>query len=523
VNHPEHHPMHQPDGEPQPLPVIVFLSGSRRGTTLRLGGERACIGTDPSCEVRVPMDTEPLPLPHHATLTRRGGSYEVTTSSGAEVWVNGERVEHLVLASGDVMEIGRDGAVLRFRIYEPGSAAYKSLREVFSDCYECARAENTVARKAATLMRAVPRELATNTSGRFRILMVLALLSLATATGVLARRSMQLEEQLVGEIERVSGLSDLVARADDQSLGQAELEDLVAQLGSTRARVDSLEALSTANTRVVAGAASATLFIQGSYRFVQPVSGQPLRMVIGPDGRPVTNALGHPALTLEGDGPPLEVFLTGTGFVASPDGLVLTNRHVAVPWEFDEASKGMIESGFVAEWTRLVGYLPGIDGPLEIEVVAASDDADLAVVRSRGMSGRVPWVELGTDEPAQGDAVIVMGYPLGLRALMARSDEAFIRELQADHVGGFFEQAERLAAAGFMHPLATRGIVGQVTRSSVVYDAETTSGGSGGPVVTLSGGKVVAINMAILPEFGGSNLGVPAARARALLEQAEGR
>ena len=72
-----------------------------------------------------------------------------------------------------------------------------------------------------------------------------------------------------------------------------------------------------------------------------------------------------------------------------------------------------------------------------------------------------------------------------------------------------------------MAPLASRGIVGQVTSASVVYDAETTSGGSGGPVLTLEG-RVVAINTAILPEFGGSNLGVPAADALILLDRAQG-
>lgn len=70
-----------------------------------------------------------------------------------------------------------------------------------------------------------------------------------------------------------------------------------------------------------------------------------------------------------------------------------------------------------------------------------------------------------------------------------------------------------------MAPLATRGIVGQRTERILVYDAETTSGGSGGPVLDLSG-RVVAINTAILPEFGGSNLGVPAERVRTLLEGA---
>ena len=76
--------------------------------------------------------------------------------------------------------------------------------------------------------------------------------------------------------------------------------------------------------------------------------------------------------------------------------------------------------------------------------------------------------------------------------------------------------AQILAEGGHIAPLATRGIVGQITAASVVYDADTTHGGSGGPVISLDG-AVVAINAAILTDFAGSNLGVPAAEALRLL------
>ncbi|NIT68822.1 MAG: hypothetical protein GWN51_17705, partial [Gemmatimonadetes bacterium] len=69
---------------------------------------------------------------------------------------------------------------------------------------------------------------------------------------------------------------------------------------------------------------------------------------------------------------------------------------------------------------------------------------------------------------------------------------------------------EHLARGGYVAPLATVGIIGQTTEVAIVYDAETTHGGSGGPVLDLDG-EVIAVNAAILPEFGGSNLGVPAA------------
>ncbi len=52
-----------------------------------------------------------------------------------------------------------------------------------------------------------------------------------------------------------------------------------------------------------------------------------------------------------------------------------------------------------------------------------------------------------------------------------------------------------------------------------MYDAETTHGGSGGPVLDING-SVIAVNAAILPEYGGSNLGVPVAKVRTLLEDA---
>ena len=83
----------------------------------------------------------------------------------------------------------------------------------------------------------------------------------------------------------------------------------------------------------------------------------------------------------------------------------------------------------------------------------------------------------------------------------------------------FWSVTRQLSEAGHIKPLATRGIVGQVTSARVVYDAETTSGGSGGPVLGLNG-EVNAVNSAILREFGGSNLGVPASEVHRLLEQA---
>ena len=59
----------------------------------------------------------------------------------------------------------------------------------------------------------------------------------------------------------------------------------------------------------------------------------------------------------------------------------------------------------------------------------------------------------------------------------------------------------------------------QVTGEFLVYDAATTQGGSGGPVLN-TGGEVVAVNAAILPGYAGSNLGIPVAHLIKLMEEA---
>ncbi len=75
----------EPRAGDSPIPAVVFLSGSRRGETLRLTGDTLRVGTDPDSEIQIPTDTEPIPLPHHATLQRRGHSYEISTAPGARV------------------------------------------------------------------------------------------------------------------------------------------------------------------------------------------------------------------------------------------------------------------------------------------------------------------------------------------------------------------------------------------------------------------------------------------------------
>ncbi len=244
-----------------------------------------------------------------------------------------------------------------------------------------------------------------------------------------------------------------------------------------------------------------------------------LRHVVNDDGRPLISPIGQPLLSLEGDGPVAERQYTGTGFAVGDGGALVTNRHVAMPWENYANVEALADQGLEPVMIKFIVYLPGEEAAGTVELVRASEDADLAILRRKDVSEPMPGLRLADAPPAPGDEVIVMGYPTGLRSMLAQSGEDFVEELQKTEDTGFWSVAALLAEKGLIAPLSSRGIVSQATPATIVYDAETTHGGSGGPVLDING-LVIAVNVAILPEFGGSNLGVPVAKVRALLEDA---
>ena len=106
-----------------PVAVIVHLTGPTRGQTQRLRGEELQIGTAQSADIR--LVASGADLARAAVLRRHGNPYRLKAMPDVAVWLNSEQVDEMVLASGDVLEIGDRGEAFRFRIYPPDSAAYK--------------------------------------------------------------------------------------------------------------------------------------------------------------------------------------------------------------------------------------------------------------------------------------------------------------------------------------------------------------------------------------------------------------
>lgn len=499
-----------PPNEASPIPVMDHLYGPHRGDRQRLTGETLHLGTAPEADLHFPADRSPGVGAHHATLERTGAGYLLLVDPGHEVFVNGEAVTSRHLTPGDTVRLGAEGPVLRYRLLRR-DARYKSLSEALGDCGQRAAHESpTKAGQAWHFVRAMPDELMRQTSPLTRVGVLAVLLMLMASTVVLAIRTDHLERRLEDQTLARIGLAE---QADRQALTLQALEDVRTRL---EARVEALEARSEAAERVVASASPAVAFLQGSYGFLNPGTGDTLRLLVGPGGQPMTDRDGNALLTTAPGGPVLERLFTGTGFVVSRDGLLITNRHVARPWDYDEGAQALLRQGLRPFMYRQVGYLPGHREGFPVTLVAAAAGADVALLSGPAIAGKVTPLPL-SDAPARpGQEVFVLGYPTGMRALLARTSEAFVDSLLHSPSAGFWDLARRLARHDLIAPLATRGIVGQVSPSRVVYDAETTHGGSGGPVLGLDG-TVVAVNAAILADFGGSNLGVPVAAARRLL------
>ena len=235
------------------------------------------------------------------------------------------------------------------------------------------------------------------------------------------------------------------------------------------------------------------------------------RWTIGSEGEggfePVTNRAGQK----------LEVEYTGTGFYVRADGIVMTNRHVAEPWWENPEIAPLLNRGLKPRFLHLTITFPERDPlPVNTDTVVISDDGvDLAAFRIP--PDDLPVLPLSLPDPDlyRGGRVIVLGYPTGVGALMARIERAEARAV-LERSNSPTDIIAELAKRHLVTPIVTQGSLNDVRETRIIHDAATTSGGSGGPVFAPDG-AVLGVNFAVTRDFGGSNFGVPVEFVRRLL------
>jgi S1-C subfamily serine protease len=301
--------------------------------------------------------------------------------------------------------------------------------------------------------------------------------------------------------------------------GDTDSESLKKQLQEAQNRLNRLENEGRVAETIVQRYGPSVCLLHVVVEFRDKDSGQLILISSDAAGKPLVDDKGMVSLETDGSGPPLQVDAFGTGFLVAHDGRLLTNHHVAEPWWGDEELKQLLDRGATAFAASYTAYFPGTSQGIAAKLDRISPDADLATLRLQ-TSAPPHTVLLEIDDRSEasvsGDPVVLIGYPTGIEGILARAGSDVTKKV-AENAHEVTQVVSQLAAQHLIRPTTTQGHIGDVLKDKIVYDAATTSGGSGGPLFNRDG-KVIGVNFAILNGFGGSNLAVPVRYADKLVK-----
>ncbi len=217
--------------------------------------------------------------------------------------------------------------------------------------------------------------------------------------------------------------------------------------------------------------------------------------------------------------PVVRARVSGTGFLVG-NGLIATNRHVAEPWYGDSEAQKLIDQGATAMLENLVVFFPGSPTPVNLLPASVSKTSDLAVLHVEDLEAirGLPVLPLANSPGSPGQLVTVIGYPMGIAGMVAKSPTLIYERMASRH--NDISAASELAALSLIRPSTTCGHLGDIVGEKLIYDAPTAHGGSGGPVFN-NNGEVIGVNSAYMDGFSGGTIGVSVDSLRPLLQEAQ--
>jgi DNA-binding response OmpR family regulator/S1-C subfamily serine protease len=314
---------------------------------------------------------------------------------------------------------------------------------------------------------------------------------------------------LAGKDELQKQAADLQAQMANADSGQSAA--LQRELDETNARLKRVEQGGDSSGNFIGADVQSVCLLHISVAFRDQQSGQNLRYAgLNQQGEPLQGSDGNPLLSLDGRGPEVRLDVFGTGFPAGADGRIVTNRHVAQPWWNNDDVAELTNQGFQPVISSIRAYFPGDPRAYSAEIQDISQDADLATMRitTQGLARPALSIDSAKAAAVTGQPVVLMGYATGLAAILARTDEGTAQNILTQSGGDVAQVLDELARRNLIRPLITQGHIGDVLPDKIVFDAQTTSGGSGGPLFNQQG-KVIGVTYAVLKGFGGSNFGIP--------------
>jgi len=348
-------------------------------------------------------------------------------------------------------------------------------------------------------------------------------------------RGLQTQEQLLGEAQKARQelkQTDVVQQREQlqqqsdalrrklSSAQNSDVSDLRKQLNETTSRLQRIEGQSVAAEGVIRSYAPSVCLLHISVAFLDKTSRRRLRYgSINPDGTPLKDSEGNVVYTLEGRAPEVRGDFFGTGFIVD-EGKILTNHHVAQPWWKNDELSGALQQGLEPVIAEMAAYFPGSTSKIPLDVAQISEESDLALMRGDLSELKRPILKVDSRKEAavSGQSLLSLGYATGLSAILARADEDTVKNILKVSNGDPTLVIDEVAKRNLIRPLVTQGHIGDVLVDRIVYDAQTTSGGSGGPLINHDG-QVIGVTFAVVRDFGGSNFGVPIRFAQPMLNR----
>jgi S1-C subfamily serine protease len=533
--------------------MLTHLTGSRRGRTQYFDTDSISFGVGRQCGIVFDGAKDTVVCPVHAELTVQNGAPVIRDQSRQRaLFVNGRERAEAPLQDGDLIQLGQEGPLLRFRLCPEDAPETKPLKNIVADCRDIVvRTPHPRYLSPLYLARHLLADIIRYASPAVRVtvaLLLVAPLLLIVVLGSVAYRqhrlALQSQERMAElvrqlETERLTqgGMEERIAqeRRHVEELSRRH-EELVAELKASLKKLEAArgpqaelrgirEQLSKVESeqRFAEGLAGrfggGVGLLQGGYGFVEKGTGRLLRYQ-GLDqlGHPFVDQDGDPLVTVEGEGPPVVIYYAGSGFLLDRAGTILTNRHLVRMWEYYEPARRVIEAGFEPRLTMLRMFFPGASDPFFLEVLGISESADVAVLRiDRAPAGAVPLRLARADEsPKVGEPVVVLSYPGTFDSLMGRLTKPVSDEILRQAAGNPATLAEALAQRRLVRPLVTQGHVADVSPDTLTFEAGSAGGSSGGPVIDRTG-WVIAINHATLTKVGGLSVGLRTGPAHDLL------
>jgi DNA-binding response OmpR family regulator len=314
--------------------------------------------------------------------------------------------------------------------------------------------------------------------------------------------------------KQTDDLRQKLSAADD-----SEVSGLRKRLEEATSRLKRVETESDAAEGVIRADAPSVCLLHVSVSFLDQSSRRPLRYgAINPDGQPLKDSDGNVVYSLEGRAPEVREDIFGTGFIVGKNE-ILTNHHVAEPWWKNEELSAATQQGLQPSIAEMTAYFPEASVGIPLTISQISNEADLAVLHGDISTLKRPILKIdGRKEAAiSGQSLISLGYATGLSAILARAGEDTVKDIVRTTGGDPKKIVDELQQRKLIRPLVTQGHIGDVLPDKIVYDAQTTSGGSGGPLINRDG-QVIGVTFAVVRGFGGSNFGVPIRYAQPLLK-----